>query len=93
MSTVSLIKVIDSDSKKVLFECDMGESEKAYEYAADMERMGLQVEIISPTITETLCDSLGIELDQREDYEQSVFEEIDDHDGSCCATPTTNKIQ
>jgi len=93
MSTVSLIKVIDLNSKEVLFECEMHQSEKAFEYAASMEKMGLEVEVLSPTVTETLCDSLGIELDKRSDYEQSVFEEIDDHDGSCCATDDKPTLQ
>ncbi len=93
MSILSMIKVVDLGSKETLFECEMSQAEKAYEYAADMEKMGLEVEVQAPTITETLCDSLGIELDKREDYEQSVFEEIDDHDGSCCATPISDKIQ
>ena len=93
MSTVSLIKVVDLNSQEVLFECEMHQSEKAFEYAASMEKMGLEVEILSPTITETLCDSLGVELDKRADYEQSVFEEIDDHDGSCCVKDEPTKLQ
>lgn len=93
MSTESKVKVIDINSEQVLFECDMTKIESAYQYASEMEQMGLDVKVISPTITETLCDSLGIELDARADYEQSVFSEIEDHDGSCCATPVTDKIQ
>lgn len=87
MSTPTLIQVIEENTKEVLFECEVSESEAAYEYAARMDDMGINVKIISPTITETLCDSLGIELDEREDYEQSVIAEIEDHDGSCCAKP------
>lgn len=96
MSTSSLVQVIDESSQQVLFECDVAHAEKAFEYAAKMEQMGLEVRIVSPTITETLCDSLGIELDKRADYEQSVFDEIADHDGSCCAEPkdlSDTKIQ
>lgn len=87
MSTSSLIQVIEKNTKEVLFECELTESESAFEFAANMEKMGLEVQVISPTITETLCDSLGIERDEREEYEQSVIAEIEDHDGSCCATP------
>lgn len=87
MSNKSKVKVIDHHSEEVLFECDIETIESAFQYAAQMEKMGIDVRILSPTITETLCDSLGIEHDEREEYEQSVVAEIDDHDGSCCATP------
>lgn len=89
MSTPSLVQVIEENSNEVLFECAVADSEAAYEYAAKMDKMGISVKVVSPTITETLCDSLGIELDEREEYEQSVVAEIEDHDGSCCATPST----
>lgn len=91
MSTTSVIQVIDKASKEVLFECSLEDSEKAYEFAGKMDEMGLDVEVKTPTITESLCDSLGIERDEREEYEESVIAEIEDHDGSCCATP--NKLQ
>ena len=96
MSTTSLIQVLSVDSEEVLFECETNKAEEAFEYAAKMEQMGIEVRVVSPTITESLCDSLGIELDKRADYEQSVFEEIADHDGSCCAGPvdlSDTKIQ
>lgn len=91
MSTPSIVQVIDKNTKEVLFECSIEETEKAYEFAGEMDEMGLDVEVKSPTITETLCDSLGIGEGEREEYEESVIAEIDDHDGSCCATP--NKLQ
>ena len=74
-------------SQEVLFECAIDVVETAFEYAAQLEKMGIAVRILSPTITETLCDSLGIEHDEREEYENSVIAEIEDHDGSCCSTP------
>ena len=87
MSNKSKVKVIDMHSQEVLFECEIELVESAFEYAAQMEKLGIDVRILSPTITETLCDSLGIEHDEKEDYENSILAEIEDHDGSCCATP------
>ena len=87
MSNNSKVKVIDVNSEEVLFECGIDVVESAFEYAAQMEKLGIDIRILSPTITETLCDSLGIEHDERDDYENSVMAEIEDHDGSCCATP------
>ena len=88
MSTVTKVKIIDTNSEEVLFECDMSDIESAYQRAAEFEEMGLDIRILAPTITQTLSDSLGIEHDELEEYEQSVVAEIHDHDGSCCAKPT-----
>lgn len=90
---MSKTKVIEIHSEQVLFECDAKDSAKAYEFAAEMEAMGLEVEVSSPTITESLCDSLGIIHDERDEYENSVIAEIEDHDGSCCATPNTIQVE
>ncbi|MBD65037.1 MAG: hypothetical protein CME62_07505 [Halobacteriovoraceae bacterium] len=93
MSNDSKVKVIDVNTQQVLFECEFKDIEKAYQYASDMEDMGLDIKLISPTITESLCDSLGIDYERRADYEQSVVAEIEDHDGSCCAKPEDEKLQ
>lgn len=87
MSTSSLVQVIEENTNEVLFECELSESESAFEYAASMDKMGISVKVVSPTITESLCDTLGIERDERDEFEESVLAEIEDHDGSCCATP------
>lgn len=57
---ISTVKVIDQLSSKILFECSISQIASAYEYAANMERIGLGVTILAPTITETLCESLGL---------------------------------
>lgn len=87
MSNQSKVKVIDIHSQEVLFECSIEVIESAFEYAAQMEELGIAVQILSPTITDTLCESLGIERDEKEEYDNSVIAEISDHDGGCCATP------
>lgn len=84
MSTVTKVKIIDVQSQNILFECSMEHIASAYAYAAELEEMGLDIEMIAPTITQSLTDSLGIKHDELEDFEQSVIAEMDDHDGSCC---------
>lgn len=89
------VKVIDVNSEKTLFECDIKEIEQAYRYAAELEEMGLDIKIMAPTITQTLTDSLGMNHDEKEEYQQSVTAEIEDHEGhdsSCCHEPP-KKIQ
>lgn len=84
---IKKVKVIAEQTNEVLFETDMSKMELAYEYAAKMEQMGIEVKIDAPTISESLADTLGLTLDDRHRLETSVTDEIDDHDGSCCASP------
>ncbi len=90
---ISKIRVVDTETRQVLFECSLEESEKAYQFAAGMEEMGLSVEVMHPTISETLTDSLGLSNEDRRIYEESLEEEIEHHDGSCCfEDPADKKI-
>lgn len=88
----SKIRVVDSESRQVLFECGIGESEKAYQFAAQMEEMGLSVDVLNPTLSETLTDSLGLSQEDRRKYEESLHEELEDHEGSCCFEDGDKKI-
>jgi hypothetical protein len=54
------IKVIETQSKQTLFECELYDIDKAYQYASEMEKLGLDVKIISPSITRELSHSLGV---------------------------------
>jgi hypothetical protein len=88
----SKILVIDVQTKQSLFECGVEDSEKAYSFAAEMEKMGLDVEVISPTLSETLSNSLGLTSDQMREYKKSLDEEMEGHDGSCCFEDSKDKI-
>jgi hypothetical protein len=78
------IRVVDNHTGQCLFEFSVEESEKAYTFAAQMEEMGLDVIVESPTLTDTLSVSLGLSLEQRAAYLKSMDEEIENHEGSCC---------
>ena len=78
------IKVLDVETLQVLFECSLAESDKAYQFAASMENMGLTVKVVSPTLSQTLTNSLGLSAAEVAQYEKSMEEELEDHDGSCC---------
>lgn len=81
----SKILVRDVQTQQTLFECGIHESEKAWQFAAEMEEMGLDIEVISPTLGETLSSSLGLSKEQLEAYKESMEEEMEHHDGgSCC---------
>ena len=88
------IQVRDIESQQVLFECDLHESERAWQFAAEMEELGLDIEVVNPTLGETLSHSLGVSKEDLEAYKQSMEEEIESHDdsGSCCFTTNSDKI-
>lgn len=81
----SLVKVVDQNSQSVLFSCGMDNIHSAYLYAKEMENLGLEVKIVSPTITQTLADGLGISAQEKMNLQESVNQELHDHEGSCCA--------
>ncbi|MBA2404336.1 MAG: hypothetical protein H0V66_06160 [Bdellovibrionales bacterium] len=80
------IRVIDQQSGQTLFECSLQDSEKAYQFAAQMEEMGLDLKVIVPTLSATLSQSLGLTRDEQIAYEASLEEEMEEHEGSCCFT-------
>ena len=87
------IRVVDLQSGQTLFECSIQESEKAYQFAAQMEDMGLDLKVIVPTLSDTLSSSLGLNRDEQKAYENSLEEEMEGHEGSCCFTDNDpNKI-
>lgn len=78
------IRVLDQQTNQVLFECSLEESEKAYKFAAEMEEMGLDLRIDAPTLGQTLSSSLGLTNEQQQAYTESLEEEMDEHEDSCC---------
>jgi hypothetical protein len=80
----SRVQVIDKNSGEVLFRTDMDKMSMAYEFAREMEEMGLDVEVKAPDIHETLADTLGVKPEDRSEYSESLAHEIDAHDDSCC---------
>jgi tRNA A-37 threonylcarbamoyl transferase component Bud32 len=87
----SKIVVRDVHTKQVLFECLVDESEKAYQFAAEMEELGLDIEVLSPTLSETLSNSLGLSKEALQQYKKSMEEEMEAHEGSCCFEDSKDK--
>jgi len=81
---VKNVKVIATDTDEVLFETDMDHLDEAYNYASKMDKMGIDVRVDSPTVTESLVNSLGLNFDQKYKFDKSVEDELNDHEGSCC---------
>ena len=84
------VYVIDSLSKSILFETSIEKISDAYAFATQMEEVGLDIEIIAPSLAESLIQSLGANDQEIEDYKKSLNKEIEDHDASdfgCAVCP------
>lgn len=79
MSMPSKIKIIENTTGETMYEFSFEESEAAQIKATELDEMGLDISLKIPTVTQTLCDTLGIENEDLLDYEESVVAEIDDH--------------
>ena len=81
-----VITIKDKISQEVFYDFPIFELEKAYKQLAELEEMGLDVEISIPNVTQSLGMSLGLDKDQMDMLNGSMDDEINDHDGSCCVT-------
>jgi hypothetical protein len=75
----SQVKVIESSTELVLFTCSLDQAEQAYAYAAEMEKMDMDVKVVHPGAVETLAESLGINEKEKSNLEASIGYEIDQH--------------
>lgn len=78
------ITVLEAYTRQVLFECPLEDSEKAYAYAATLEKEGVDIIVQNPTLSETLTQSLGLSNEAQAEYQASMEREMEEHDGSCC---------
>jgi hypothetical protein len=88
------IKVIEVQSKQVLFECELQQIDQAYQYATQMEELGLDVKIVSPSITRELSHSLGVSEADWAKIATALDDEIAEHEpleniDSCCVEKKT----
>ena len=80
MGQSTLVIIKDKLSGETLFSCSIEQLDEAYHQAKNFEEMGLDIEIESPSITETLANSLGKTGKELKKYRDSVNHELEDHD-------------
>lgn len=86
-------RVLDRQTGQVLFECDCSQADLAYEKAAELDAMGLDVVVDHPTVNQTLAASLGVEGAPMNAFQESLAQEIDEHPTTCCLkTPEGENI-
>lgn len=82
---MSTIRVIEKNSNDILFECSSDDAEKAYEFAAQMEELGLDVVIKQPSVAESLSMTLGASQEELQKIQEELNDEIESHNpDSCC---------
>lgn len=84
------VLVIDALSRTTLYETSIEKIADAYAFAAQMEEHGLELEIITPGLAETLIRALGANEEELKTYRNSLNQEIDEHnenDFGCAVCP------
>ena len=76
------VRVIDTLSGTSLFETTIDKIDDAYAFATQMEEAGLDIEVVAPGLAETLIRSLGADDEEIKAYQQSLQDEIDEHEDS-----------
>ncbi len=78
-----VIEVLDSEGQ-ILFTCSLSQRDRAFDYAREMEEMGIEVAIREPGLVESLGISLGMAPHDRQALKDSLEKEIQSHDYGCC---------
>ena len=91
MSVPQSVRIIETISKETLFECSVENMERAYQYASELEKLGLSIVIESPHIHHTLAQSLGVGSEEMKAYAEGLEHEIAEHEDGpdCCTTSST----
>lgn len=78
------IRVLDTTTGTTIKEFLIEESEAAHVFAAQMEEIGIPVEIDIPSTVESLAVALGVEDDKLHEIEADLDHEMSEHEESCC---------
>ncbi len=78
MNQKSFVRVVDQ-AEQELFRCSIEEREKAFEFAKQMEHLGVEVTLQEPSSVETLATSLGIDAQAQEKLKAAITHEIKEH--------------
>ncbi len=74
------------DEGQLLATYDLDKRDQAYQYAEQLEEMGINVTLREPSLPETLLRSLGASEEDTETLKKEIDEEIAAHDTPCCGT-------
>ena len=75
----SHIKIIDIETDLVLYTFDLSKQEEAFYKAKELEGMGLNIKLSTPTSIETLGSALGADQDILSKVSDEIDKEIESH--------------
>jgi hypothetical protein len=75
------ILIIDKKFQSILFSFESTDIELAYEKMRELENLSVEAILKVPTVLETLGNSLLNSESSKFDFNESISEEIDHHDG------------
>ncbi|MBT7611191.1 MAG: hypothetical protein HN576_15625 [Bacteriovoracaceae bacterium] len=73
------IQIFEPNSETILKEFPLEEIEMAHAFALKMEQMGLDIEIKTPSVAETLVSSLGANEQEMNSLRKEIIAEIEAH--------------
>lgn len=85
------VEIRDKQEGQLLFTCSIQEVEKAYQYAKQMEELGIEIEFHGPSLPETLARELGANAESISTLKGEIDDEILSHQGSCCGPSQEQK--
>jgi len=88
---VMKIQVIDKQSLQLLKSFDLNSEDSAYQFSVEMEKLGLEVDIVLPSVIHQLAQSLGKKGEELKELDESLNEEIEEHP-SCMNCPEQSKL-
>ena len=80
IDTLKIIEIREKNTQEVLFKGDFESLDRAYQLAAELEKMGAEIELIIPSAPKSLALALGMGQDEEEGLDQSILHEIESHE-------------
>ena len=75
----SLVKIVDKITGEVISQRNINDLEAVYREACQLEKFGLNIKIVIPTIIENLDHYFGDKIDGDDLFLKSVEEELKNH--------------
>lgn len=90
MTANKTIVVRDSEGQE-LKSFSFKDRDLAFEYLKELEQWGVEAVLDEPSLPESLINSLGASDQDRQKLKESIDEEMEDHDTSCCFSSNAPK--
>jgi len=84
--SISRLIIKDKQGHQILYTFPLEDQELAFEKMIELESMGLEVELISPGLSQTLALALGHDEETSQKYQEDLQLEFEQHGDSCCVS-------